>query len=74
MNPALARRLAIDPHRGLKPGEIAFLLNGQRTDGGVIEGQAKRSASLPLAQIFGLGLDPRRRPSRAQLEHIQGIE
>jgi hypothetical protein len=68
MNPALARRLAIDPHRGLKPGEIAFLLNGQRADGGIIEGQVKRSASLPLAQIFGL--EPRRRPSRAQLEQI----
>ncbi len=68
MNPALARRLGINPHLGLKPGEVAFLLNGQRVDGGAIEGRATQSASLPLAQIFGL--DPDRRPTRAELEHM----
>lgn len=68
MNPALARRLGIDPHRGLKPGEVAFLLSGQRVDGGLIGGRARQSASLPLAQIFGL--DPSHRPTRTELEHV----
>ena len=68
MNPALALTLGIDPHRGLKPREVACLLNGQRADGGVIEGQTKLAPSLPLAQIFGL--DPRRRPTREQLERV----
>lgn len=68
MNPALAKRLGIDPHRGLRPGEVAFLLNGQRADGGAIEGRAAQTASLPMSQIFGL--DPGRRPTRAELEHV----
>ena len=42
MHPALARRLGINPHRGLRPGEIAYLLNGQRADGGDIEGRARQ--------------------------------
>jgi hypothetical protein len=70
MNPPLARRLGINPHLGLKPGEVAFLLNGQRVDGGAIEGRATQSASLPLAQIFGL--DPDRRPTRAELANVLG--
>lgn len=68
MNPALARRLGIDPHRGLRPGEVAFLLSGRRADGGIVDGRARQSASLPLAQIFGL--DPSRRPTRAELVHV----
>jgi hypothetical protein len=68
MNPALAQRLRVDPHRGLRAGEVAFLLNGQRADGMVIEGQAKLAPSPPLAQVFGL--DPRNRPTREQLERI----
>lgn len=68
MHPALARRLAINPHLGLKPGEVAYLLNGQRADGGAIEGRTHQSASLPLAQIFGLDLD--RRPTRVELERV----
>ena len=68
MNPALARRLGIDPHRGLKAGEVAFLLNGQRADGDLIEGRAQQTASLPLAQIFGL--NPNRRPDREELAHV----
>ena len=68
MHPALARRLGINPHLGLKPGEVAFLLNGQRTDGGIIEGRTHQSASLPLAQIFGL--DPEKRPNCEELEHV----
>jgi hypothetical protein len=70
MNPALARRLGINPHHGLRPGEVAYLLNGQRADGGFIEGRAQQAASLPLAQIFGL--DPNQRPTRAELEHVLG--
>jgi hypothetical protein len=68
MNPALARRLGIDPHRGLRPREVANLLNGQRADGALIEGRAQQTASLPLAQIFEL--DPERRPTRAELAHV----
>jgi len=68
MNPALAQRLGIDPHRALKPSEVAYLLNGQRADGGFIEGRAQQAASLPLAQVFGL--DPDRRPTRTELEHV----
>ena len=54
MNPMLARRLGIEPHRGLQQDEVACLLNGQRADGGAIEGRVHRASSLPLAQIFGL--------------------
>jgi hypothetical protein len=68
MHPALAKRLGINPHRGLRPNEVAFLLNGQRADGGLIEGRAQQSASLPLAQQFGL--DSSRRPTRAELENV----
>ena len=68
MNPMLARRLGIEPHRGLKPDEVACLLNGQRADGGAIEGRVQRASSLPLAQIFGL--DAAQMPTREQLEQI----
>ena len=68
MHPALAARLGIDPHLGLKPGEVAYLLNGQRIDGENIEGRVHQSASLPLTQIFGL--DPARRPTRQELEYL----
>lgn len=68
MNPALAKRLGIDPHRGLKPAEVSYLLNGQRANGRSIEGRAQQTASLPLAQVFGL--DPDRRPTRAELENV----
>ncbi|MBU6420388.1 MAG: hypothetical protein KGQ79_11790, partial [Proteobacteria bacterium] len=68
MNPLLARRLGIEPRRGLKPDEVACLLNGQRADGGAIEGKVRRASSLPLAQIFGL--DAGQVPTRAQLEQM----
>ena len=68
MHPFLARRLGIDPHRGLKPEEVACLLNGQRTDGGPVEGRVQRAPSLPLAQIFRL--DAAQPPMRAELEHM----
>lgn len=68
MNPLLARRLGIEPRRGLKPDEVACLLNGQRADSGAIEGRVQRASSLPLAQIFGL--DATLPPTRAQLEQM----
>ncbi|MDD2795772.1 MobF family relaxase, partial [Acidocella sp.] len=68
MNPMLARRLGIEPHRGLKPDEVACLLNGQRADGGVIEGRVQRASSLPLAQIFGL--DAARVPTPEELARM----
>lgn len=68
MNPMLARRLGIEPHRGLKPDEVACLLNGQRADGGTIEGRVQRASSLPLAQIFGI--DAARMPTHEQLARM----
>lgn len=68
MNPMLARRLGIEPHRGLKPDEVACLLNGQRADGGAIEGRVQRASSLPLAQIFGL--NAAQMPTREQLAQM----
>ncbi|MDD2794633.1 MobF family relaxase [Acidocella sp.] len=68
MDPALARRLGIDPNRGLTQSEIAFLLNGQRADGREIEGKQTQAATLPLTQIFGLEAD--QKPDRAQLERM----
>jgi hypothetical protein len=68
MNPMLARRLGVEPHRGLKPDEVACLLNGQRADGGVIEGRVQRASSLPLAQIFDL--DAAQVPTREELARM----
>jgi hypothetical protein len=68
MNPALATRLGINPHRALKQQEVAFLLNGQRADGEDIPKKKKQSATLPMADIFGL---PRgQRPTPVQLEQV----
>ena len=68
MNPALATRLGINPRRGLKQQEVAFLLNGQRADGEDIPEKKKQSATLPMAEIFAL---PRgSRPMPAQLENV----
>ncbi len=68
MNPMLARRLGIEPQRGLKPDEVACLLNGQRADGSAIEGRVQRASSLPLSQIFGL--DAARVPTPEQLARM----
>lgn len=65
MNPALAARLGIQQGRGLTQGEVAFLLNGQRADGGQIEGKEIQSATRPLRNIFGL--EPGQRAAPAQL-------
>ncbi len=68
MDPALAQRLGIDPDRGLRPSEVAYLLNGQRADGLEIEGKQKRAATLPLTQIFGLKTGAK--PDLIQLGHM----
>lgn len=65
MSPALAQRLGIDTGRGLKPDEVAHLLNGQRADGQAIAGKQVQAATLPLTQIYGL--DGRKKPTRDQL-------
>jgi len=70
MNPALAERLGIDPNRALTPGEIAFLLNGQRADGGEIDGKKKQSATQSLRSLFAFARD--RLPTLAELEHVLG--
>ena len=68
MDPALADALGIDPARTLAPGEIAYLLNGQRTDGEDIAGKKKQTATEALRTIFQLPRD--RLPERAELERI----
>jgi len=68
MHPILAKRLGIDTRRGLKQSEVAFLLNGQRADGGEIEGRTKRATTLSVGNIFGL--DHRRKPTRVQMERV----
>jgi TrwC relaxase/AAA domain len=68
MDPALARRLGIDPNRGLTPSEVAFLLNGQRADGREIEGKQTQAAIPPLTQVFEL--EGGAKPRREQLERL----
>jgi hypothetical protein len=58
MNPALAVRLGIEAGRGLAQSEVAYLLNGQRADGGDIAGKDIQSATRPLRDIFGLESNP----------------
>ncbi|MCB8878524.1 MobF family relaxase [Acidisoma silvae] len=68
MNPALAHRLGINTNRGLTASEVAFLLNGQRADGGDIQGKQIQSSTLPLTEIFGI--PDGETPTRVQLEHM----
>lgn len=68
MNPALAERLGIDTTKALTAAEVANLLNGQRADGGDIEGKQKRSATEGIGTI--LGMDEARIPTRTELEHV----
>ena len=68
MNPALAGRLGIDITKALTAGDVANLLNGQRADGGDIEGKQKRSATEGIGTVFGM--DERRMPTRAELENV----
>jgi hypothetical protein len=68
MNPALAARLGIEQGRGLTQSEVAYLLNGQRADGGDIKGNGIQTATRPLREIFGL--DAGGRPSCTQLANM----
>ena len=68
MNPVLAKRLGIDTAKALTAAEIANLLNGQRADGGDIEGKQKRSATEGVGTVFGM--DESRMPTRAELENV----
>jgi molybdopterin-guanine dinucleotide biosynthesis protein len=68
MNPALAKRLGIDVRRGLTQSQVAFSLNGQRTDGEEIKGRTKRATTLSVGSIFQL--DHRRKPTRIQMERV----
>lgn len=68
INPALAALLGIHADRAITPGEIAYLLNGQRADGQEIAGKQRQSATDPLRTIFGLPRD--RLLRRAEIEHI----
>ena len=70
MDPALARRLGVDPNRGLTQSEVALLLNGQRADGREIAGKQTQAATLPLTQIFEL--EGGVKPGREQLERMLG--
>jgi hypothetical protein len=68
MNPALAARLGIETTRGLTPGEVANLLNGQRADGAPIAGKQRRGATEAIGAL--LGLDEQRLPTATELGHI----
>ncbi len=68
MNPALAARLGIEPGRGLTQSEVAYLLNGQRADGGDIAGKDIQAATRPLREIFGL--EANRRPDQTELSNM----
>ena len=58
LSPALAARLGItDPGRPLTQAGIANLLNATRLDGAAIAGRKKHSATLSVAEVFGL--DPK---------------
>jgi TrwC relaxase/AAA domain len=55
LSPAMAAKLGIaDSLRPLTKEGIGNLLNGKRLDGGSIEGKKKHSATLSIAEIFGL--------------------
>jgi len=53
MNPALAGRLGINTAKALTAGEVANLLNGQRADGGDIEGKQKQAGTEGIGTVFG---------------------
>jgi hypothetical protein len=68
MHTSLAHRLGINARRGLTQSEVAFLLNGQRADGGEIAGRTKRATTLSIGNIFQL--DHRRKPTPVQLARV----
>ena len=68
MDPMLAAALGIDPARTLSPGEVAFLLNGQRADGQDIGGKEKQTATLALRTVLGLARN--RLPSPQEVQNV----
>jgi DNA-binding protein YbaB len=68
MNPALAERLGIATAKALTASEVAHLLNGQRADGGDIQGKQKQSGTEGVGTVFAM--DESRMPTRAELENI----
>jgi hypothetical protein len=68
MNPALARRLGIDTAKALTAGQVANLLNGQRADGGDIEGKQKQAGTEGIGTVFGM--DESRMLTRTELENV----
>jgi hypothetical protein len=60
--------LGIDTAKALTAGEVANLLNGQRADGGDIEGKQKQAGTEGIGTIFGM--DESRMPKRAELENV----
>ena len=70
MNPALAERLGIDTDRALTASEVANLLNGQRADGGDIEGKQNRVATEGVGTVFGM--DESRMPDARRARERSG--
>ena len=68
MHPALAERLGLSAQRAPTEAEIARLLNGQRADGGEIEGRRQKRAVVGLD--VALGLDPTRAPTTEEIGRI----
>jgi DNA-binding protein YbaB len=68
MNPALAERLGITTAKALTASEVANLLNGQRADGGDIQGKQKQAGTEGVGTVFAM--DEGRIPTGAELENI----
>ena len=69
LSPAFAARLGIrDPRAPLTVAGLASLLNGQKVDGRDIQGRHRKSASLSVAEVFGL--DPKAPPSGEAVRNI----
>jgi hypothetical protein len=68
LDPVLASRLGIDQSRPIMVGEIGNLLNGLRADGTAIKGKQVQSPMRSVAEIFGL--DGKRLPTAAEVEHV----
>jgi TrwC relaxase len=68
MKPALAERLGIVTGKALTAREVANLLNGQRADGGDIQGKQKQVGTEGVGTVFAM--DESRMPTRAELENV----
>jgi len=70
MDPALAKRLGLDPKHSPSLDEIAAVLSGNRADGNRIPGKQIQRPTRSLADE--LNLDPLRVPLPEQIDHILG--